>query len=196
MRKEKNIINEISGPERDSSNAAREERLRIEELAGMYFQNRIPPYSENLEERIVNRILSREEKIPLVQTLLFRPALILILFLAFITLSLGIRRMLYEQSVKAKVGEYIALNTPAFDFVASNNMDKIVQAALQKNLGADILDEEEILEKVKSSLWIYLSAQTRDEFISRNREIIMPEINRYSQEYVDYIKENSENILI
>lgn len=196
MRNRRDIVNTVSALEQGAPGAVPEEWSGIEKLAGLYFKNSVPPYDEAQEERVVNRILSPAGKASFFRTLIVRPALILASFLAVFSLSLGIRRALYERSVEEKVGAVIALNTPAFDFVASNNMDKILQAALQENLNAKILDEEEVYEKVKASLWIYLSAQTAEEFMSRNREIIVPVIDRYSQEYVDYIKENSQNILI
>lgn len=201
MKKKEKIlmVDYLNLPPEQSINIPSDELKQLEttnRLSDSYFTQSKIPYSENLENKIINTILSQPFSCSPLKSIWLKIGIAFtsILFVSFVLFQ--VKGIVYKKNIERQISQYISLNGPTIDFIVMNNMDVIIQQIIQNQTDATIMDDQKLQAAIKASLILYLWSHLDKNTIEKNQNIINNKINQYSNEYLDYIKDHTGEILI
>lgn len=168
-----------------------------------YFKHTKIPYNNAIEEKITARLFSNKISIlSIIKQLNFkfqpilRPAMVFIL--AFFLVLIGIHeyKSFQENKVIREISGIIDINQFTMDFILLNNVDYIAQLYIESASDIALIDKDEFYSDINYSLYIYLMGQIDEDYFAENRRIIENTLDKYTEEYYNFIKENYKQILI
>ncbi len=183
-------------------------RLEFEELktvgtaAQDYFTQTKVPYNNDMEEKIVQDLITEQEsflsgikRFFYVFRPVLRPVMIFMTVALLFVTGFRVHTMIERNKIIKEISGIIDINEDAIDFVVFNNMDYVIQLYIQEQSEISVINIEDIHSNIKYSLYIYLRAQMEKEYFNKNWGIIDSTLNMITEEYYNYIREN-HSILI
>ena len=168
-----------------------------------YFQQAKIPYDNTIEEKIINRQILKETSIlSLVKQLFFqfrpilKPIMITVLVIFLILLGIHEYTILQKNKIISKISDIIDIKQTTMDFVLLNNVAHISTLYIQSASDTTLIDEDEFYSDIKYSLFIYLMGQINEDYFIENQYIIENTLDKYAEEYFNFITENYKQIFI
>ncbi len=161
-----------------------------------FFSETNPSYHDNLEHRIIEKIISFDTYPQPIHTIWTRAGIILTSVLFFMMIIWQTSLFIQKKKIEEHINQYITLNYNTIDFIVTNNFDTIVQQIIQNNGGTSLMNDDDLQSMIEQSLLFYLSLHLNQEILSSHKGKIIQSIEKHSKEYLNYIKNNSEKILI
>lgn len=166
-----------------------------------YFKQTIVPYDNEMEERFAEHLINEPASIlTFIKKLYYQFKSILRPIAATLSIALlliiGINSYtIYQKNmVITKISSIIDIKEETLNFVVLNNIDYVVQLSIREN--NKFQDKEDLNAGIKYSLLIYLSSRLNNDYLDKNWDIIDNTLDRYTEDYYNFIRENHNNLLI
>ncbi len=173
-----------------------------DKISNKYFEKTKASYNKQIESNIINTILKPEGLMTKIKKNLsvfkyLKPALITVSLIFILISYMFISTTIKRKAVTQKIISIIELNQITVEFVLINNIENIVPLYIQQeNSITNIVDDNEFSLKIQYAITLYLKTQINEDYIYENREVIVDLIDKYTNNYLKYFKDNYNKILI